>query len=149
MKCDQWSTSLMMQECLKFFNSLPWAYSCPSGAPVLHNCFTLHVLLQVRTLNNINIRLISKYNKTECCVSSCRSKDGLKGFAFSALKWVGHIPASALADLLALSESVVSLSPSGSLLGKRRFPLMASRLSTAARGCPRGQSEPSRQTTLR
>lgn len=70
------------------------------GAALLHNRLALHVLLQVRASQHRPI-LFSQWilNKLHhmyrvraefCFFFHCRSKDGLKGFAFSALKYVSH-----------------------------------------------------------
>lgn len=62
------------------------------GAPLLHNCIALHVLLQVRSNSHSPMWNIYREECSHfelnlfCSFFCCRSKDGLKGFAFSALK---------------------------------------------------------------
>lgn len=97
---------------LHWWNKNAWAsLLCFSGLICLHQvllfCITasLYTFFFRSELSEISAVVIFTYHKGECCVSPCRSKDGLKGFAFSALKWVGRIPAATSTVLVLLSNS--------------------------------------------
>lgn len=111
---------------------LPWTNS---HHQVLLFCITasLYMFFFRSELSETSTMVLFTYNKGKCCVSSCRSKDGLKGFAFSALKWVSHIPAAYLTIYLCFLKVplVVCLR---FIIGKEEIPTHAV---TAERGCPR------------
>jgi len=80
--------------CMMGLKSWYFSLCFPLGAVVLHNSITLHVPLQVRMSTQFCTATFNspKDEKRECSkleinfVLYYRSKDGLKGFAFSALK---------------------------------------------------------------
>lgn len=133
----------MINELLHWWNKNAWAsLICFPGIISLHQvllfCITasLYTFFFRSELSEISTVVIFTYNKGACCVSLCRSKDGLKGFAFSALKWVGHIPAATLTGLVAFSKSSARC-PSQVHHWERRDPQSRrrgrARLPTAAR----------------
>lgn len=107
------------------------------GSPVLLDFFALHVLLQVRAAHwasfsllivhiafRLGVCFILKLISVFWC---CRNKDGLKGFSFSALKWVGSLsrspPLVSRECFDRLGNAVPLLSFADLSSGKKRFPL--------------------------
>lgn len=113
----------------------------PPGASVLHNCFTLHVLLQVRTLWNLINGPFPHVTKVNLVFCPAGVETASKASPF--LRWSESAAFQALTWHLWLSVLKVALvSVSGSSSGKRRFPLMLSQSSMAARGRRIGRPSP-------